>query len=74
MTTPRDAQGGSVIRCPELEGDPDFERGRMFGRLYRSEGRDYGKVNGIYPSNPHHRDDPRSEIYNAGYEEGFNGR
>lgn len=54
-----------------LEGSWAFERGRQFGRLYRSEGRDYGKP---YPSNPYHQTDPLCKQYEAGYEEGFNGR
>lgn len=57
-----------------LEGSESFERGRHWGRIYRSEGRDYGKVHGAYPSNPYHVSDPRCAEYNAGYEEGFNGR
>ena len=48
-----------------------FKRGQQFGRLYRSEGRDYGKP---YPSNPYHVSDPRHADYETGYEEGFNGR
>lgn len=35
----RDAQPSSAIRCLELEGDHDFERGRHWGRYYRSEAR-----------------------------------
>lgn len=53
------------------EGSEAFERGRQFGAMYRTEGRDYGKP---YPSNPYHASDPRSAVYEAGYEEGFNGR
>lgn len=58
----------------EYEGTFAFERGRQFGALYAREGRQYGKVNGAYPSNPFAVTDERCEVYNAGYEEGFNGR
>jgi hypothetical protein len=50
-----------------LTQESPFERGRQFGRLYRSEGRDYVRP---YPSNPYHASDPRHREYADGYEEG----
>lgn len=58
----------------EYDGTFAFESGSQFGALYAREGRQYGKVNGAYPSNPYAVTDERCEVYNAGYEDGFNGR
>lgn len=49
------------------------ERGRQNGAYFKSQGIDYGKVHGRYPSNPYHQSDPRCAEYDAAYEEGFNG-
>lgn len=49
-----------------------FELGRQWGAFFRNEGREYGKVNGAYPSSPYHATDKRNDEYSAGYEAGAN--
>ena len=50
-------------------------RGWRWGVHFKTEGRDYGKINGgHYPSNIYQHGSADAIEYDAGYEDGFNGR
>lgn len=57
---------------PRIEDNPE-ERGRRTGMFFKIEGRDYGRINGHYPSNPYFNGSPEACAYDKGYEDGFNG-
>lgn len=50
-----------------------YDRGHQAGAYFKAQGQKYGKVHGMYPSNPYHQSDPRSASYDEGYGDAFAG-
>lgn len=63
--------GATCPTCGDVLPTEAYLKGRQWGAHFRNEGRDYGLINGSYPSCPYHVSDPRCAAYTVGYEAGF---